>query len=96
VNDPKLTKEELIEKAKKPAQDAMKMYPNYKGNMEIAPNKSGILMILPYGTHTARPSPVWKYKLYPTYRTRLTNTQFSVLVDVAHDEQLSARIFLDQ
>ena len=37
VNDPKVTKEELIEKAKKPAQDAMKMHPYYKGKIEIVP-----------------------------------------------------------
>ena len=33
----KVTKEELIEKAKKPAQDAMKMHPFYKGKIEIVP-----------------------------------------------------------
>jgi len=32
-----LTKEQLLEKAKKPAQDAMKLHPFYKGKMEIAP-----------------------------------------------------------
>jgi malate dehydrogenase (oxaloacetate-decarboxylating) len=37
VNDSKVTKEELIEKAKKPAQDAMKMHPYYKGKIEIVP-----------------------------------------------------------
>jgi malate dehydrogenase (oxaloacetate-decarboxylating) len=37
----KITKEELIEKAKKPAQDAMKMHPYYKGKIEIVP-KCGI------------------------------------------------------
>jgi malate dehydrogenase (oxaloacetate-decarboxylating) len=34
---PKVTKEELIEKAKKPARDAMKMHPFYKGKIEIVP-----------------------------------------------------------
>jgi malate dehydrogenase (oxaloacetate-decarboxylating) len=33
----KVTKEELLEKAKKPAQDAMKMHPFYKGKIEIVP-----------------------------------------------------------
>ncbi|MCX5807856.1 MAG: NADP-dependent malic enzyme [Proteobacteria bacterium] len=33
----KVTKEELIEKAKRPAQDAMKMHPFYKGKIEIVP-----------------------------------------------------------
>lgn len=33
----KVTKEELIEKAKKPAQDAMKMHPFYKGKIEVVP-----------------------------------------------------------
>jgi malate dehydrogenase (oxaloacetate-decarboxylating) len=33
----KVTKEELIEKAKKPAQDAMKMHPYYKGKIEVVP-----------------------------------------------------------
>jgi malate dehydrogenase (oxaloacetate-decarboxylating) len=33
----KLTKEELIEKAKKPAADAMKMHPFYKGKIEVVP-----------------------------------------------------------
>jgi malate dehydrogenase (oxaloacetate-decarboxylating) len=37
VNDSRVTKEELIEKAKKPAQDAMKMHPYYKGKIEIVP-----------------------------------------------------------
>jgi malate dehydrogenase (oxaloacetate-decarboxylating) len=32
-----LTKEELLEKAKKPAKDAMKLHPFYHGKMEIAP-----------------------------------------------------------
>jgi malate dehydrogenase (oxaloacetate-decarboxylating) len=32
-----LTKEQLLEKAKKPAQDAMKLHPFYRGKMEIAP-----------------------------------------------------------
>ena len=32
-----LTKEQLLEKARKPAQDAMKLHPFYKGKMEIAP-----------------------------------------------------------
>jgi malate dehydrogenase (oxaloacetate-decarboxylating) len=35
--DRKLTKEELLEKAKKPAKDAMEMHPFYKGKVEIAP-----------------------------------------------------------
>ncbi len=33
----KVTKEELIEKAKKPAKDAMNMHPFYKGKIEIVP-----------------------------------------------------------
>jgi malate dehydrogenase (oxaloacetate-decarboxylating) len=33
----KVTKEELLEKAKKPAQDALKMHPFYKGKIEIVP-----------------------------------------------------------
>jgi malate dehydrogenase (oxaloacetate-decarboxylating) len=33
----KVTKEELIEKAKKPAQDSLKMHPYYKGKIEIVP-----------------------------------------------------------
>ena len=37
MSQPKVTKEELIEKAKKPAQDAMKMHPYYKGKIEIVP-----------------------------------------------------------
>jgi malate dehydrogenase (oxaloacetate-decarboxylating) len=37
MKDLKVTKEELIEKAKKPAQDAMKMHPYYKGKIEIVP-----------------------------------------------------------
>ncbi len=35
--DKKLTKEELIEKAKKPAKDAMKMHPFYKGKIAVTP-----------------------------------------------------------
>jgi malate dehydrogenase (oxaloacetate-decarboxylating) len=37
VNDSRVTKEELIEKAKKPAQDSLKMHPYYKGKIEIVP-----------------------------------------------------------
>jgi malate dehydrogenase (oxaloacetate-decarboxylating) len=37
MESPKVTKEELIEKAKKPAQDSMKMHPYYKGKIEIVP-----------------------------------------------------------
>jgi malate dehydrogenase (oxaloacetate-decarboxylating) len=37
MEQPKVTKEELLEKAKKPAQDAMKMHPFYKGKIEIVP-----------------------------------------------------------
>lgn len=37
MSQTKVTKEELIEKAKKPAQDAMKMHPYYKGKIEIVP-----------------------------------------------------------
>lgn len=37
MKDIKVTKEELIEKAKKPAQDAMKMHPFYKGKIEVVP-----------------------------------------------------------
>ncbi|HNS78487.1 MAG: NADP-dependent malic enzyme [Syntrophorhabdus sp.] len=33
----KVTKEELLEKAKKPAQDALKMHPYYKGKIEVVP-----------------------------------------------------------
>ncbi len=35
--DRKLTREELIEKAEKPAKDAMKMHPFYKGKVEVVP-----------------------------------------------------------
>jgi len=44
----KVTKEELLEKAKKPAQDALKMHPYYKGKIEVVP-KFGISTILPSG-----------------------------------------------
>lgn len=37
MEQPKITKEELLEKAKKPAQDAMKMHPFYKGKIEVVP-----------------------------------------------------------
>jgi malate dehydrogenase (oxaloacetate-decarboxylating) len=37
MDAPKVTKEQLIEKAKKPAQDAMKMHPFYKGKIEVVP-----------------------------------------------------------
>jgi len=37
MKESKVTKEELIEKAKKPAQDAMKMHPYYKGKIEVIP-----------------------------------------------------------
>ncbi len=37
MGEVKVTKEELIEKAKKPAQDAMKMHPYYKGKIEVVP-----------------------------------------------------------
>lgn len=37
MGDSKVTKEELIEKAKKPAKDAMKMHPFYKGKIEVIP-----------------------------------------------------------
>jgi malate dehydrogenase (oxaloacetate-decarboxylating) len=37
MEQPKVTKEELLEKAKKPAQDALKMHPFYKGKIEIVP-----------------------------------------------------------
>ena len=33
----KLTKEELLAKAYKPAQDAMKMHPFYQGKIEVSP-----------------------------------------------------------
>ena len=33
----KVTKEELIAKAKKPGEDAMKLHPFYKGKMEVMP-----------------------------------------------------------
>jgi malate dehydrogenase (oxaloacetate-decarboxylating) len=35
--DPKVTKEELIAKAKKPGEDAMKLHPFYKGKVEVSP-----------------------------------------------------------
>jgi len=37
MGEARVTKEELIEKAKKPAQDAMKMHPYYKGKIEVVP-----------------------------------------------------------
>lgn len=37
MSEIKVTKEELLEKAKKPAQDALKMHPYYKGKIEIVP-----------------------------------------------------------
>ncbi len=37
MGDEKVTKEELIQKAKKPALDAMKMHPFYKGKIEVIP-----------------------------------------------------------
>jgi malate dehydrogenase (oxaloacetate-decarboxylating) len=37
MSEAKVTTEELLEKAKKPAQDAMKMHPFYKGKIEIVP-----------------------------------------------------------
>ena len=37
MSDSKVTKEELLAKAKKPAQDAMKMHPYYKGKIEVIP-----------------------------------------------------------
>jgi malate dehydrogenase (oxaloacetate-decarboxylating) len=37
MGEAKVTKEELIEKAKKPARDALKMHPYYKGKIEITP-----------------------------------------------------------
>lgn len=37
MEDVKTTKEELIEKAKKPAEDALKMHPFYKGKIEVVP-----------------------------------------------------------
>lgn len=37
MEERKVTKEELIEKAKKPALDAMKMHPYYKGKIEVVP-----------------------------------------------------------
>jgi malate dehydrogenase (oxaloacetate-decarboxylating) len=37
MSDKKVTKEELLEKAKKPAQDSMKMHPFYRGKIEIVP-----------------------------------------------------------
>jgi malate dehydrogenase (oxaloacetate-decarboxylating) len=37
MGETKVTKEELLEKAKKPAQDALKMHPYYKGKIEIVP-----------------------------------------------------------
>lgn len=37
MEEPKVTKEELIEKAKKPAQDALKMHPFYRGKIEVVP-----------------------------------------------------------
>ncbi|MGD0238224.1 MAG: NADP-dependent malic enzyme [Syntrophorhabdales bacterium] len=37
MSERKVTTEELLEKAKKPAQDSMKMHPFYKGKIEIVP-----------------------------------------------------------
>ena len=37
MKDMKVTKEQLIEKAQKPSQDAMKMHPFYKGKIEVVP-----------------------------------------------------------
>jgi malate dehydrogenase (oxaloacetate-decarboxylating) len=37
MSESKVTTEELLEKAKKPAQDAMKMHPFYKGKIEVVP-----------------------------------------------------------
>jgi len=37
MSDKKMTTEELLEKAKKPAQDSLKMHPFYKGKIEIVP-----------------------------------------------------------
>ncbi|HON85911.1 MAG TPA: NADP-dependent malic enzyme [Syntrophorhabdaceae bacterium] len=37
MEEKKVTKEELLAKAKKPAQDALKMHPYYKGKIEIVP-----------------------------------------------------------
>ena len=37
MSDSKVTKEELLAKARKPAQDAMKMHPYYKGKIEVIP-----------------------------------------------------------
>ncbi len=37
MDDSRITKEQLIEKAKKPAQDALKMHPYYKGKIEVVP-----------------------------------------------------------
>jgi malate dehydrogenase (oxaloacetate-decarboxylating) len=37
MSDSKVTKEELLAKARKPAQDAMKMHPYYKGKIEVVP-----------------------------------------------------------
>lgn len=36
INEPKVTKEELLEKAKKPSADALKMHPFYKGKIQTA------------------------------------------------------------
>ena len=37
MGDVKVTTEELLEKAKKPAQDSLKMHPYYKGKIEVVP-----------------------------------------------------------
>jgi malate dehydrogenase (oxaloacetate-decarboxylating) len=37
MSDERVTKEELLEKARKPALDAMKMHPFYRGKIEIVP-----------------------------------------------------------
>ncbi len=37
MSEARTTKEELIEKAKKPARDAMEMHPYYKGKIEVVP-----------------------------------------------------------
>src|SRR5512143_2505532 len=37
MEDKRITKEMLLEKAKKPAQDALKMHPFYQGKIEVIP-----------------------------------------------------------
>lgn len=58
MSDEKINVEELLEKAKKPAADALKLHPFYKGKMEphsSAPSET--LMILRSGIPRELPHP---------------------------------------